>query len=678
MRAKLFLFLFAALLLIPLVSASAASINQLGSNTVLDDDLAIFRYRANPGIWQRSASQQDLVTAAKVYNGSAYFVVTSPGGQFRIISSPNGLRFNERFVSQEPVSLTDLGDILVGAAPNQAAVFSEDSQTVFELPSHPYTDPAGYFAQTTLGTIFSVIANNRVDIYLLASSVTSPRWSFSCGTAAQYRLPELLIQCDDTVWRYQAGVFVSLLGPATYLAGSDQLRLWRSLIDGEFYLYDGTVTALTFSDFQPGDTLEIAGDRLFYRKTAGLFEVAWRLPAVEIAGLPATGALRSTDGDKKVLLQTSGALYYSKSFNSWVATNLSGAVAMHSSAGGLIAYLPEGSGAYYENTPGNFLEMDSSWAASSKIKTLAETQQGLLLVLRNSSNNPNIYRSTDFRSWQRVTMPTFPTIIATIGEARALPADTAVEADGVVTVLPGLAGDEIVYLEDGTSGIQLFLSKSKGQYPLTAPARVTAIGKISSSTVGRILLDAANTVIVGSPAVVIDKEYAIVEAKSRLGQTALLRGSLSGLNTDSGTLTDQTDSIKLHFDGIKAQFQSGDTILVRVVVDDNSSTDQVEAWFAGGTAKLITAAPAPVEETAVVKTTAAKPATAAPSTIGRSTAPAVSQSARPIPNVATTAVQVAGAHSEKPLPNSLVFSAGILAGALIVRGRRFQKYLPGN
>lgn len=678
---KLFrvLYLLITLLLLPLSSAFAASIYSLGSNTALDDDLAIFRYRANPGIWQRSTSQQQVIIDAEKFEDSIYYITSNDTNNYQIISSANGLRFDSRFSSQQPITITKLEDALVGVTSDRVGLFSSTGQTVFNIPTHPYPNPEEYFAQTSLGTIFSVIANNRVDIYLLNSSTTSPRWSFNCTTAFQYLMPELLLQCDNTVWRYQNGTFIELLDNVTYLSGSEKLRLWQSTATDEFYLYDGVVTGIVFSDWQSGDALEVVSDRLFYRKSSGLFEVAWRLVAVEVALLPEPGVLRSTDDDKKVVLQTASKLYYSKSFNSWVETNLIGQYGLHSSSGGLIAYLPEGSGAFYENQPGVFTEMDSSWAASSKIKTFTEIPQGLLLVLRNSSNNPNVYRSTDYRSWQRITLPSGATHLVTISEARALPENTAVEVEGIITVLPGFAGDEVTYLEGDQAGIQLFLSKSKGEYSLTEFARVSAIGKISSSQVGRILLDAANTILVGSPAAVVDQEYTIAHAKIRRGQTALLRGTLSALATDSAILTDSSGAVKLHFAGIKTKFQNGDVILVRIVVDDNSATDEVEAWFAGGTSKLISAASTTIkeEDTVVAKTITAKSSKS--TTVGSSPAlPVVSISSAPSVHAdgADSTTRVAGVQANSSLPDSLAFAAGLLAGALVIRGRRLQKYFP--
>ncbi len=675
MKPRAVIGLIAFLCLAPTV-ALAASINSLQSNTVLDDDLAAFRYRVDPGLWQRSSLQAQAVTDAEVFAGSIYYAVQDSTNSYRIVSSPDGLRFADSFTSQTPITLTGLDGALLGTAADQAVVVTATNQAVFSLPAHSYSNPQDYFAQTNVGTTFTVIANNRADIYLLQTSASSPRWSFSCTTANFFRAPVPLLQCDNAVWRYQNGAFVQLLDGVTYLAGSEQLRLWHAAATGEFYLYDGAVTALTFSDFQEGDTLEVVGERLFYRKTSGLFEVAWRLPAVDVVALPETGSLRISDGGKKVILHTATKLYYSKSFGSWVETNVAGLFSLHSSAGGLVAYLPDGSGAFYEDQPLQFIEMDSSWAASSKIKAFGETPQGLLLVLRNSSNNPNIYRSIDFRTWQRITMPTAATHLVGISEARNLPADTIVEVAGTITVLPGFAGDEVVYLEDGLAGIQLFLSKSKGEYSLTGPVQVVAIGKISPSSIGRILLDAANTLVVGSSAVIIEKEYSIAEAKSRLGQTALLRGALSATATDTATLTDGSGAVKLHYDGIKSQFKNGDTILVRTVVDTNSATDQVEAWFAGGTAKLITAVPQEDTETATpVKTTAKSSATLSSRSLGIS-AVAAQGSAKltTVPKEAKEAPRVAAARTEKELPNVVVFAAGLAAGALIIRGRRFQRY----
>jgi hypothetical protein len=492
----------------------------------------------------------------------------------------------------------------------------------------------------------------------------------SCNQSYFFSLPVPVVGCDEEVFEITAGELTGLVSSGQLISFSEQALLWQLPAANQYFYFNGEgQVTLEFTDFEAGDQLEVVKDRLFWRKPAGLFEVAWNSNPINVVQLPEIGTLRQS---RDYLLLEGSGIYYSKSFGQWQQTNLAEPGLEYLTVSqGILAHQPLGSTTYFEEAPGNFQLMTDPWAASSKIKVVKEIGgTKLLLVLRNSSNNPNTYQSTDYQSWQRVTFPSQPTYYLPVSQARAMPAGTLVEVTGKITVLPGWVSDSVGYVADGTGAIQYFLSSSNGQLLVDTYRQATVIGEISSSQVGRIILDELSHLVLAGPYQPSLPPRGIIESLGNLGQTALISGQLTSVSQDQALITDKSGSVKIHFQDIKDRYLPDSLVEISAVFDFNSSSGQVEAWYTGQRSKLLSAPSESVSATKpVVKTAVSSPAklvnaAPAPMTVAVKTAPS-------LPEPDGISSLVGGKTTKAELPSWLILAAGLIGGVLIVRGRRF-------
>ena len=670
--------IFLGILFIP-VFVSAANISNIAKNIIIEDELNIYRFRDNPGIWQRSNLNVQQITGLEKFNQSI-FISYENDGQWILSETNNGLVFKERWRSFEEIDLLIFENKLLGVSDNSLVVIGSDlSQEEIDLPAHSYLSPGEYLASIGDDLLFFVERSDGIDVYELFTSVTNPKWSYSCIDTLFLLKPIPIVQCESRVIEFNPDP-TELLADVEHLTSSDQMSFWKSLTDDNYYLYDGAdITILNFVNVDIDDQFIVVAKRLFWQKNIGLFEIAWRSDPVSVNELPVSGDLRESDGGKLVILDDLTKLFYSKSYANWIETDISGSYEFLSTDQHLIAYLLAGSDAYYAVLDGQFIEMDSSWAASSKIRVLEETDDGLLLILRNSANNPNVYRSSDYENWTRVTMPKNPTILTDIITARGLPANTLVEIMAEISVLPGFVGSNISYIADSLAGMQIYLSRSKGVINISNYVEVTAIGKISSSAVGRVLLNSSEYLIPGARVTPDNIKTSISKAVSNIGNTHLIEGKLSNMAKDKAVVTDSSGSIKLHLDGMKEKFLADDVVLVEVVVDYNSSSKAVEAWWIGGQAKLISRQETSKEVeknvagTTKIKKISTPTKTSSSSGIVISTTPPLPM--QTIEEESYEQVKVSGLTNNDQLPGWLTFLGGFMAGGLIIQGSRFKKFL---
>ncbi|MEX2361920.1 MAG: hypothetical protein WD544_01965, partial [Patescibacteria group bacterium] len=400
------LLLLASLLFFPTV-VLAANIAQHPTGAILNDEKSLFRYRDIPGLWQRSPIDQTAINDLVVVDDQVY-ATTQSVDTYHLLKSPNGLSYTVLWQSTDPILLA--ADTFAVTS-NKVAILEKNKFLEYSLPANSQPNAQdNIFMLSPNHPGFITITVNGVEIFDLAISSINPQWEYQCSQSGFFRDPQPVIACDDTVIIFNAGQPELLLESVQLVSSSSQAHLFKHLVGAIYTIYDGEqLVSLDFSELETGDELSVIGNRLFWSKTTGLFEVNWLSDPVVISQLPADGSLKITDKGKRVILDDLTQLYYSREFGSWVTTNIIGNFDLLQTSQGLIAYTLEDSDAYYEQDPGNFLEMDSSWAASAKIRTIRELGAKLLLVLRNSSNNPNIYESTDYHSWKRLTMPSQPT-----------------------------------------------------------------------------------------------------------------------------------------------------------------------------------------------------------------------------------------------------------------------------
>jgi len=648
--------------------ALAANINELNDNIVVNDEKSQYRYRSNPGLWQKSELLMDEGIDQVVFEGSLY-LTTQKNGSFHLYRSTNGLTFMEIQTSPSAIELRIIENLLAVNDQQVTVIDKNHEITNYPLPSPGIGGENIQLFEELL--LFFQPRSSGVDIFDLTISSTQPQWSLNCSGWELVDKPIPQIHCDDVVYVFENGQLNQLLSGVSIVSESQDITLWQKSLPNEFVIFDGaSLTNLLFSDYSPTDQLSVVSNRLFWSRATGMFEVSWKTDPINVVSLPLVGALRQSQS--KIIL-TGTTLYYSASFGHWQETNLSTSnwelLLAH---GRLVAFLPGGSLTFVEQGAGQFTAMTDTWAASSKIKAVSPTAAGgLLLVLRNSSNNPNVYRSTDLASWQRLSMPSFITVAVAIEQARSLPANSAVELSGKITVKPGWVSDTIGYLEDDSGAIQFYLSSTRGQLVVDHYRQATIIGKISSSQVARVLLDDPNQLILGSRYQFSAPKQAIKTAKVQLGRIFILQGEVNSLQKDSFVLTDKSDEIKVHYPDAKTLFSAGVEVGMAVVVDYNVVTKDTEAWYTGDYSKIISnpptieSSPAPLTRSStggspktVVKVTSPTPALAV-------TTNTLSDKSMPVTALVSTEKQTERQNVW------LYLIAGITAGVLVSRGRRF-------
>lgn len=665
----------ATLIFIPSVSF-AANIKLFSGNVVIDDEASAFRFRENPGLWQRSTLAADQTLDLQQY-GDYLYLTTLSGGEYELYRSREGLSYEQVWSSSSQISLVK-SEKLIAVSDTSAKVFSESGLAAsYDLPA-ALTDPQNSLVATEQQVLVVIERAGGLDIFDLTISSTQPKWSMACTSSYFFTAPAVVVGCDNSAKTIVAGELEGLVADGQLTSSSRQALLWSLPIVNQYIIFDGEeLVTLEFNNLQPEDRLEVASDRLFLHQTSALYEVAWRSDPINIIELPEVGELR-VSGALTLLEATN--IYYSRTFGSWQQTNLNETGLEYiDTEQGVIGYLMLGSLTYAEQAPGNFLVMPDTWAVSSKIKAVAQINNSkLLLILRNSSNNPNLYQSTDYRSWQRITLPGQSTHLLPIDQARLLPADTLVELVGKISVLPGWVSNNIGYLADNSGAIQFFLSGTRGSLVVDDYRHAALIGEVSSSQVGRVIMEDLSHLILGDKYQLTLKSKKIEEAKTNPGGSFVLKGKVDDVNTNDGILTDDSGSIKLHYDGIKEKYAVGSTIEVSAVFDLNSSSGQVEAWYTGQRSRLVLSAPAKQK----IVSTSPAPASAASSpkiptaTVAQPTVVAEQPSAifgqdnnrQPL---------VSAERSEGKLPTPLIFLSGLIVGVLVVRGRRFARFSNG-
>ncbi|MEK7170898.1 MAG: hypothetical protein AAB774_01160 [Patescibacteria group bacterium] len=321
----------------------------------------------------------------------------------------------------------------------------------------------------------------------------------------------------------------------------------------------------------------------------------------------------------------------------------------------------------------------SSTTSPIQAVEIGEMASFVSVITQSGNGNVNLYKTTDFTHWSRITLPTKPTMSLSLVETRQLPVGTLVEVDGVLTVGPGIAGAEVIYLEQADAGIQVYLSKSSGSLPNVTKKMAVATGEISSSQTKRIILDTLADLEIGDLTSWTAPSINVDEATNYLGRTAALKGTISNVSTDDALFQLLAGALKLHFEGAKTIFQAEDQIVTPAVVDWNSASDQVEAWALSADYQLISRlqptvpTPSPDPVVAPKKAATTKKATVTAKPVANKTI-AVAEESRPTPVLvgATETTTTPQTSSNQTLPMSAV---SLVAGLLSFRGRRFRRYL---
>jgi len=531
--------------------------------------------------------------------------------------------------------------------------------------------------------------DNQVLIFQLSSTIWLPQTSFDCADSAVYSQPIIFIYCGNGAIYYPltASDWTTMSFTSRQVQASPALIAGQDLANGALIHIWHNYRLETIEIVEPNpaglDRIDAVGERVFLRFTdAGWFELLWEsVPATLVSIGPGTGQIISSGDNQSVFFASSGNLVSLQpgfwepivtegNFNHARRTDL-GYLLWQTvgDTGGLTQFAPFGSYQFRKVNP---------WSSTtSPVQSLHPGAASYLSVITQSGQgNVNLYKTADFISWSRITLPTQPTYRLDIEAARALPIGSLVELEGGVSVPPGVVGQEIGYLQDATAGIQFFLSRSRGTLPQIWAKQAIVTGEISSSQAKRVVLESADDLEIGQNTVIARRRLLTTQAKQALGWTADLEGAVGALTADDLSLRQSNELLKVHFRLAKELFRLEDRLLVPVVIDWNSASGKVEAWSLSQDYQLLSRVNQAGQGTiASTETKTAKAATATKSSSASQSAAAVKRTAAAAPILTKAAQKTALPQSKSsPLaaPNIVLAFISLMTGALVVRGRRFQ------
>lgn len=676
--------LILALLLAPAVAW--ANFGSSNKDLTVTTTSAAYRYK-NDRLWQLSTLSAGTITQT-VSTDSAEYLVGQVDGAPAVFVSTNGLSYTV-------VPLPSIQNIRLFEMANQVFAFGDQGGSVvsFQLASPGSVITFGSIAnQTTqniqaigraLGQTYLVLSDQTsTTAFTLSANSWQPSASLSCAQTTVYTQPFLAIFCPSTgqvLSPDTQGSWQPVFSTPVGLVSGDGLLVGVSSTLNSIVLTDGKlITTINYDPAMIGQikNITVFGGRVFVAANH-LYELEWSgnvgfslldtNPAATLVAEQGGSGVYSL-GDRANYSIAPGnvtAVTVLGAFNAALLLG-NGAHLIWQKGGASTAIAAPGSGAYQTLT--------TSWAKTSQIQDVIEQNGHLWLLLINSSGNFNVYTSADQASWSRVTLPTAPTSVVSVADARALPAGSLVELAGTVSLPPNIIAADTAYIQDQLAGIQLYLSTSKGQLNLPVGTAVVADGQISTAQAKRVLLDSPADVETTGSGTVQPATITPTDAPNNLGRLVTLRAQITAVQKDHFNF----DSLKIH---AATNFGVGDLVETTGVVDLNSSSGAVEQWVAGSPILLQAAAPAP-SPTPVTKpvSTKAKTTTAAmsskPSSPPASPAvtPPLMPSATPVPTALVSAASdtTNTASNQNQTQTTMLLSAlSFLAGIITVRGKRF-------
>ncbi|MEK7202217.1 MAG: hypothetical protein AAB669_01660 [Patescibacteria group bacterium] len=436
------------------------------------------------------------------------------------------------------------------------------------------------------------------------------------------------------------------------------------------------------------DQVVVVGRRILLHQIDGnWFELKWQenLPVIADISGSAGGAVVGPGAGEQLLINSLPPLL-SNATGNWQTLTVVGPFSSARqtplglliwNTGSLTQFAPTGSTVFTKVNP---------WSSTtSPIQAVEIGATSFVSVITQSgTGNVNLYKTTDFTHWSRITLPTKPTFSPTILEARALTAGSLVELSGVITVAPKVVDSEVVYLEDATAGIQVYLNQTSGALPTTTKINAVVTGEVSTSQTKRVLLDTLADLELGDTTTWTPPTINADQVIDYQGRLVGLKGSVTDIETDYLML----GSLKLHFVGAKGVFQKDDQAQWLSVIDWNSSSGKVEAWATSTNYQLLSrvtpSVPPVVSPPTVTSTTTASSTVKKTNAVTKKTTSisATNPTVKTVSNQSQptdTPVIMAGVQSQNNSNDSKTISmsaVSLLAGLVSFRGRRFRRWLP--
>jgi|GEM_PF-2438600 len=685
--AKLAYILASALLLVFIFvsPAVAASFSRLPNNGVLISGETNYRQKTASRSWQKS-SANIRVTEPAVYWDSLYWVVGEDDSGQGVWTTEGGLKYSLVFRPEHNATLrlVQTGKVLFLAlgqtSDNQLFIWNNDRFLATALPATFSFAQLDWLTDEN-GMIFLPIpVSGQTTMYRLDGLSWLPEAVLGCSVASQPIAELSVYSCENgELWRWQVDIWQKLQPAQNLLVASWRLIVSQSAGEkGKLVLIDPS----DFSDTEiilPEEARQLAvfGQRVLVKQTAGWQELTdWRSDSPFLTPIIGADAQTILSSDKEQIgLKEGQTIWLASATTQESATfpfTASATNIERLSAGWLVwqTAVDKSSGglAHFCSSATTTCQKVNPWSSTtSPVQDVLAGQPNLVLV-RTSSQRLNLYSSMDGQSWSRITLPETPTFSVSISDARQLSAGSLLETEGIITVLPGVTGDDRLYIEDGTAGIQVYLSASKGSLPQLIYRRVIVTGEISSAAVKRITLDGASALEIKEERSLTHPTVELTAVGDYLGRVVRLRGLIESLNTGDFSF----GLLKVHLAKAKQQLHLGDTASITALVDFNSASGKTEGWAIG--------LPSEIEPAiATSSQTSNQPSTSKPvarSTDEGSTSAVLVKSAKTVKPVSSVANQLPDSSSrqqDQQRSRAGLSLLSLLAGALAARGSRFSR-----
>ncbi|MDO8649792.1 MAG: hypothetical protein Q7K33_00550 [Candidatus Berkelbacteria bacterium] len=666
-------------------------------------------FSANTGVYRQKTSQRpwqlvSLPDGSKIKQSISFddkiWLIVEVGAEQHLYQQANLLNFTE------VTSVAPAQDIVLKKTASNLIVFrksgTEIGLTIFTPGGQPeQVAPPLLSSKSDLGRI---IESDGELVYLqqVGINVTvfrqshgwQPITQLGCAQSRVIEEPLIGLYCQNgTVIRMEAvDRWTELnLNPVRDIYSSEEILAgWDKIDDHLFRIWhSGTQTDIGLPTLVATevDQIKVSGRRILFHKIEDNWrELIWQSDTPQLVELTDTssGTVIPVAGSNNLMI--SGSVpQVSTSPGQWQLVTSVGtfSVARQTplglliwNTGSLTQFAPTGSTVFTKVNPW------SSTTSPIQAVEIGQATSFVSVITQSGNGNVNLYKTTDFTHWSRITLPTKPTLSPAISQVRTLTAGSLVEISGVITVGPKVVDSEVLYLEDETGGVQIFLSQTSGLLPTQTKIKAVATGEISTSQTKRVLLNSLTDLELGSASTWNGPIINPDQVTSYLGRSVQVKGAVSDTDTDYLTL----GNLKLHFVGAKTIFQKDDQLIIPAVVDWNSASGHNEAWALSTDYQLIfrnqpATSTAITVSSGVSETVAPKKATVAK----KSTLSTPIASSKPVPTVAGTSkpsetpVIVAGAESNNNNTDNQTISmslVSLIAGLVSFRGRRFRRWLP--
>lgn len=463
-----------SLLLLLLIFIPTSALAQ--SVTIGSDSAAVSSrdgwYRFKNQRWQLAENSANK--SAKIYKISNIYYFLTPDSVFR---STDLLAYEVVLKSESVLELVEKSeDYLLLKDSTKFYYFSERENIAFPLHGKPLMTWYN-------GELLTLEQNDSLLKIFKYNSVWLNTDSLECANAvvAKTDTGDKFVLCESneiyTVTNtgfFQTGVTAHTITGSSKVVAAAEGSYLKIFEQGQWRVIDLTEHILSVT---------ILGDRVFVKTADDILEIDYINKVTYSLG-PESELINGNE--YHILLVKENANYYSavsgkytllpKAFDSIVPFNSEA-----------ILYSADHDQTV-KATQSSYAILTDSWAASARIKSM-DCNQYCLALINNSAGNPNVYLLEE-SNWKRITLPTKETLVRSVSQARQLTAGSLVELSGVVAVEQGLVAKEVAYISDGTTGIQLFLSSTKGTIPYKVGDHITVNAELSSSFVKRLLLSA--------------------------------------------------------------------------------------------------------------------------------------------------------------------------------------------